>query len=44
MFDTIQAYNDFFGKNFNAYQQLASRAGNPLDIANAVLHLCSDKA
>ena len=28
----------------DAYQQPAGRVGNPLDIANAVLFLCSDKA
>ena len=28
----------------DAYQQLAGRVGNPLDIANAVLFLCSEKA
>jgi len=28
----------------DAYQQPAGRVGNPLDIANMVLYLCSDKA
>ena len=28
----------------DAYQQPAGRVGNPLDIANAVLFLCSEKA
>lgn len=28
----------------DAYQQPSGRVGNPLDIANAVLYLCSDKA
>lgn len=28
----------------DAYQQLSGRVGNPLDIANMVLYLCSDKA
>lgn len=28
----------------DAYQQMAGRVGNPLDIANMVLYLCSDKA
>ena len=28
----------------DAYQQPAGRVGNPMDIANMVLYLCSDKA
>lgn len=31
-------------KGPDAYQQPAGRVGNPLDIANMVLYLCSDKA
>ena len=30
-------------KGPDAYQQPSGRVGNPLDIANAVLYLCSDK-
>ncbi|MBP5633076.1 MAG: SDR family oxidoreductase [Clostridia bacterium] len=36
------AYQVYSGPD--AYQQPAGRVGNPLDIANAVLFLCSDKA
>ena len=36
------AYRVYSGPD--AYQQPAGRVGNPLDIANAVLFLCSDKA
>ena len=32
------------GKRADAIQQPAGRVGNPLDIANMVLFLCSDKA
>lgn len=28
----------------DAYQQMSGRVGNPMDIANMVLFLCSDKA
>lgn len=36
------AYTEYTGPD--AYQQPAGRVGNPLDIANMVLFLCSDKA
>ena len=36
------AYTEYSGPD--AYQQPAGRVGNPLDIANMVLYLCSDKA
>ena len=36
------AYTEYEGPD--AYQQPAGRVGNPMDIANMVLYLCSDKA
>ena len=36
------AYTDYEGPE--AYQQPAGRVGNPMDIANMVMFLCSDKA
>lgn len=36
------AYTEYTGPD--AYQQPAGRVGNPMDIANMVLFLCSDKA
>ncbi len=36
------SYNEYEGPD--AYQQPVGRVGNPLDIANIVLFLCSEKA
>ena len=36
------AYTSYEGPD--AYQQPAGRVGNPMDIANMVMYLCSDKA